>query len=234
MRFLRAIARLSLVVAVGAGAGIVAASPAHAATGATLVRLPAPPSAGGYGLEITAAYDTNAPTTAWQLSFDLPSTTAPNPWSGLPFTRSGTRWTLNYQSSSPPQAGTSTTLQVTMMGTADPANCLINGNPCVYIIRTDTDTQPPTTPQNLTATRYSGMSPWGPYASVYFTWGASTDNSQLAGYEIAANGQVVATTGYSASYIHLAYTTQQTTYTVRAFDSSGNYSAPGTLVLPAL
>lgn len=232
MRFLRAIARLSLVVAVGAGAGIVAASPAFAATGATLVRLPSAPNASGYGLEITAAYDTNAPTTAWQLSFDLPPTTIPNPWSGLPFSKSGNRWTLSYQSSSPQQAGTSTTLQVTMMGTANPANCLINGNPCVYIIQTDS--QPPTTPQNVTATRFSGTSPWGPYASVYLTWGPSTDNYRLAGYEIAANGQVVATTGVSASYLHLAYTTQQVTYTVRAFDSVGNYSAPGTVVLPAL
>jgi hypothetical protein len=232
MRFLLAIARLSLVAAIGAGAGLFAASPAHAATGATLVRLPTAPNAAGYGLEITAAYDTNAPTTSWQLSFDLPPTTMPNPWSGLPFSRSGNRWTLNYLSSSPQRAGTTTLVLVTMMGTANPENCSINGNPCVYIVRTDT--VPPTTPGNVTATRYSGMSPWGPYASVYLTWGASTDNYRLAGYEIAANGQVVTTTEVSVSYMHLAYTTQQVTYTVRAFDSVGNYSAAGTVALPAI
>jgi len=238
MRYRRALLRTAVAAVVAAAVGGTAVPPVSAAatgstaTTATLVRKPTGPTATGYGLDIIIGYHTNAPITTWRLEFDLPPTTAPNPWSGLPFSRTGNHWTLNWRGESPQIAGTTLTLGFAMMGTADPANCLINGNPCVYIV--ETDTQPPTTPTDLTATRFSGTSPWGPYASVYLTWGRSTDNLRLSGYEVSANGQVVATLNISTLYIHLAYTTQQTTYAVRAFDSVGNFSASATVVLPAL
>src|SRR5688572_20587482 len=171
MSVIATLVRVALVAILGAVAGIMTAAPAHAATTATLVRLPSSPIAGGYGLEIRIGFDTNAPITQWRLEFDLPPDTFPNPWSGLPFSRSGNRWTVNYVAHSPQYAGSTFVHSFAMLGLGNPTNCLINGNPCVFIV--ENDTQPPTTPTNLTATRFSGDSPWGPYAYVYLTWGAS-------------------------------------------------------------
>lgn len=224
--------------ALAGGALASSANAANTATGtsgghtARLVRLPSSPTAAGYGLDMYITFATSAPTTEFQLAFDLPPTTIPNPWSGYAFTRSGNRWTLNYRSGLPQRAGETLFLWVTMLGTTDPANCLIQGNPCVYEVQTDP--VPPSSPAPVTATRYSGTSPWGPYAHIHVTWGRSTDNFQLSGYEVSANGQVLTTTGISTFLLHVAYTTQQVTYTVRAFDSVGNFSSPATFVLPAL
>jgi len=199
-----------------------------------LVRNPAPAGSQIFSVSVTVTYDTNAPTTEWRLEFDLQSDTYVLPWSELGFGRQGNHWFGTYRSVLPQRAGTFTNtsfLFATSTAGSEPTltNCLINGRTCTYTI--DTDTVPPTVPGNPTATRYVVETPWGTARWVRLTWTASTDNRRLSGYEISANGQVVTTT--AAMTIDVAYTTQQTTYSIRAFDWVNNFSAPATVVLPA-
>lgn len=210
---------------------------AHAATTAALVRNPAVAGSQIFSVSVTATYDTNAPTTEWRLEFDLPSDTYVLPFGELGFGRQGSRWFTNYRSALPQRAGTFTNTSFifgTTTAGSEPtlSNCLINGRPCTYTI--DTDTVAPTVPGNPTATRFVVETPWGTGRWVRLTWTGSTDNRRLSGYEISANGQVLTTTATNVLTIDVAYTTQQTTYSIRAFDWVRNFSAPATVVLPAL
>src|SRR5688572_18919926 len=112
MQYRRALLGIAAAAVVAVTSGIAAAAAGtttSTATTATLVRKPSSPTAGGYGLDIIIGYRANAPTTQWRLEFDLPPTTIPNPWSGLPFSRSGNHWTLNYRANTPQRAGTTLT-----------------------------------------------------------------------------------------------------------------------------
>lgn len=223
-----------LVVAVIAAAAVLVPTAAHAATAATLVRNPSPAGSQVYTIGVTATYDTNAPTIEWRLEFDLPADTYILPWSELGFGRTGNHWFATYRAAGPQRAGgfsnTSILVGSTTPGDApNPSNCLINGNPCTYLI--DTDTVPPTVPGNLTAVRHVVVTPWGTGRWVALAWNASTDNRRLSGYEVSVNGLVIGTT--TATSMQLDYTTQQTTYSVRAFDWVSNFSAYATVILPA-
>jgi hypothetical protein len=217
-------------------AAVLAPATAQAATTASLVRNPAPAGSQIFSVSVTATYDTNAPTTEWRLEFDLPSDTFVLPWSELGFGRTGNRWFATYRSALPQRAGTFTNTSFifgTTTAGSEPtlSNCLVNGRPCTYTI--DTDTVAPTLPGNPTATRFVVETPWGTARWVRLTWAASTDNRRLSGYEVSANGQVLATTTATATTVDVTYTTQQTTYSIRAFDWVQNFSAPATVVLPA-
>ncbi|HYR87936.1 MAG TPA: LamG-like jellyroll fold domain-containing protein [Terriglobia bacterium] len=79
------------------------------------------------------------------------------------------------------------------------------------------DTIPPTAPTNLAATPVS-------YSQIDLTWNVSTDNIALAGYRVFRNGSLIAT-GTANSYSDKGLTASTTyTYTVSAFDASGNVS----------
>jgi hypothetical protein len=83
-----------------------------------------------------------------------------------------------------------------------------------------TDVTAPTTPASLHVVTTTST-------TVSIAWTASTDNVGVAGYAIYRNGALVATVGvpsvtYTDSGLSLATTY---TYTVKAFDAAGNYSA---------
>jgi chitodextrinase len=81
------------------------------------------------------------------------------------------------------------------------------------------DTQPPTTPVSLAATGVG--TDWAALG-----WSASTDDRGVAGYRVARNGTVVATTTATAwTDTGLAPSTDYD-YTVVAFDAAGNVSSP--------
>lgn len=81
------------------------------------------------------------------------------------------------------------------------------------------DTQAPTAPGNLTATR----TPKPP--RVNLSWTASTDNVGVAGYRVYRNGALLATvTG--TSYSDRSKVATGTSYYVVAYDAAGNTSAP--------
>lgn len=89
-------------------------------------------------------------------------------------------------------------------------------------VTTPTDTQPPTTPTGLTATAVSA-------SQVNLTWNAATDNVGVAGYTVYRNGSPIASTsGANAiSYSDTGVVSGTTyTYTVDAFDGTGNHSPP--------
>jgi parallel beta-helix repeat protein len=92
------------------------------------------------------------------------------------------------------------------------------------------DTQSPTTPGTLTATAVSS-------SRVDLSWGASTDNLGVTGYEIFRNGSLLATVGTVTSYSDTTVSASTTySYQVRARDAAGNRSSFGntaTVTTPA-
>ena len=85
------------------------------------------------------------------------------------------------------------------------------------------DTQPPSTPANLAVTGTTA-------SSASLSWGVSTDNVGVTGYDVFRNGTRVATaTGTSFTDTGLAASTQFS-YTVRARDAAGNVSPPSNSV----
>ncbi len=80
------------------------------------------------------------------------------------------------------------------------------------------DTNAPSVPNNLASTSLTS-------SSVGITWTASTDNVAIAGYDVYRNGVKVGST-ISTSFNDTALTaTTNYTYTIKAFDIAGNYSA---------
>jgi chitodextrinase len=82
------------------------------------------------------------------------------------------------------------------------------------------DTQAPSVPSGLTATAASTT-------KVNLAWQASTDNVSVTGYTIYRNGAVLTTvSGTTLTYSDATASPSTTyTYTVDAFDASGNHSA---------
>lgn len=80
------------------------------------------------------------------------------------------------------------------------------------------DTNPPSTPSNLTAIANSS-------STISLSWAASTDNVGVTGYRIYRNSSLIATTT-STSYTdsNLSPSTSYT-YAVSAYDAAGNESA---------
>jgi chitodextrinase len=80
------------------------------------------------------------------------------------------------------------------------------------------DTQAPSVPSNLTATAVSS-------SQINLSWGASSDNTGVTGYELYRNGAFLkGVTGTSASDTGLVAATAYT-YFVKAKDAAGNVSA---------
>jgi hypothetical protein len=84
---------------------------------------------------------------------------------------------------------------------------------------TSGDTTPPSAPSNLAYTQSSS-------GAVTLTWGASTDNVGVTGYDVYANNALLTSVPNTAlTYTDNPPTTQTVTYYVRAHDAAGNQSA---------
>ena len=80
------------------------------------------------------------------------------------------------------------------------------------------DTTPPSTPTNLSATAVSS-------SQINLSWSASTDNVGVTGYQIFRGGTLI-TTVTGTSYSNTGLTTNTSySYTVKATDAAGNASA---------
>jgi parallel beta-helix repeat protein len=80
------------------------------------------------------------------------------------------------------------------------------------------DTTPPSTPTNLQATAVSS-------STVDLSWGASSDNVGVTGYDIFRNGSLHTTVGTVTSYSDTTVSPSTTySYQVRAKDAAGNLS----------
>ena len=81
------------------------------------------------------------------------------------------------------------------------------------------DTTPPSTPGNLAYTQNAS-------GAVTLTWGASTDNVAVTGYDVYANNVLLTSVPATAlTYTDNPPTTETVTYFVRAHDAAGNQSA---------
>ena len=98
------------------------------------------------------------------------------------------------------------------------------GNGCdigaYELVVTTGDTQPPSVPTGLAVTSVTS-------SSVSLKWNASSDNVGVTGYTIYRNGAPVGSTGGPAATTFTDLTASPNTsysYTVDAFDGSGNHS----------
>jgi hypothetical protein len=81
------------------------------------------------------------------------------------------------------------------------------------------DTQPPTAPANLAFTESTP-------GQVVLTWGASSDNVGVTGYDIYANNALLTSVpGSALTYTDTEPVSATVTYFVRAHDAAGNQSA---------
>jgi chitodextrinase len=100
------------------------------------------------------------------------------------------------------------------------------------LVATTGDTTPPSVPTGVAATSVTS-------SSVSLKWNASSDNVGVTGYTIYRNGASVGTTGGPAATTFTDSTVSPKTsysYTVDAFDGSGNHSArsaPVSVLTPA-
>jgi predicted esterase len=89
--------------------------------------------------------------------------------------------------------------------------------------RTLNDTQAPSQPKDLRLTQVSQQ-------QVSLQWTASTDNVAVAGYDILANGTRIGTAAVNAFQYRSLTPGVLYTFTVVAFDASGNRSQPSTSI----
>ncbi len=82
-----------------------------------------------------------------------------------------------------------------------------------------TDTQAPTTPTNL-------ASPSKTSTSVNLTWSASTDNVGVTGYDVYVGGTFNKSSTTTSTTVSVLNPSTSYTFTVRAKDAAGNFSAP--------
>ncbi|MBO1330596.1 discoidin domain-containing protein [Streptomyces sp. VRA16 Mangrove soil] len=86
------------------------------------------------------------------------------------------------------------------------------------------DTQAPTAPSNLAFTEATA-------GEIKLTWGASTDNVKVTGYDLYANGELLKSlAGDVTTYTDSRSASATVTYTVRAEDAAGNVSAASNAV----
>ncbi|MEV4135033.1 discoidin domain-containing protein [Dactylosporangium sp. NPDC049742] len=88
----------------------------------------------------------------------------------------------------------------------------------VYGPVTGGDTQPPSTPANLTSTGKTS-------SSVSLSWTASTDNVGVTGYQVRQGSAVVGTTAATSFTVTGLNPSTSYTFTVTAQDAAGNTSA---------
>jgi chitodextrinase len=86
------------------------------------------------------------------------------------------------------------------------------------------DSTPPSAPANLAATVYSS-------SQINLTWGSSTDNVGVVGYRIYRNSNQLASTATTSYSDQTAVPGVQYTYTVLAYDASGNISPQSSPVI---
>jgi chitodextrinase len=172
----------------------------------------------GYGAAYTIANPMTIPLANWTVSFTLPAgDKVTSVWDGNLTTNGNTYTVTNAGYNAPVAAGTSVSfgLNVSYSGSAPtPGSCTLNGDPCDG----SADVVAPTTPTNLTVLSTNGT-------SVSLNWTASTDNIEVAGYDIynGSGTKVGSSAGPVGTVSGLSPSTSYA-FSVRAFDEAGNLS----------
>lgn len=129
----------------------------------------------------------------------------------------GTSSTTSYTDAS---LNPNTNYQYVVQAYDEAGNVSANSNTASATTWQQADTQPPSTPTNLTATAVSQN-------QINLSWNASTDNVGVAKYQVFRNNNSVAIAEPSTTTFGDASVVPGTTYsyTVRAVDAAGNVSA---------
>jgi hypothetical protein len=171
----------------------------------------------GYGAAYTIANPMSVPLTTWTVSFTLPTgDKVTSVWDGTLSSSGNTYTVTNASFNAPLAAGTSTSfgLNVSYSGASPtPGNCTLNGDPCDG----SADVVAPSTPTGLAVLSTNAT-------SVALNWSASTDNIEVAGYDIYSGATKVGSSpGPVGSVTGLAPSTTYS-FSVRAYDEAGNLS----------
>jgi hypothetical protein len=206
MRQRRTFALIGVATAVMAGAALVLAQPALAAT-AGFQRTSSWST--GYEAKFTVTNNTSSTINAWNVQFDLPAGTSMGSfWDSL-ITSSGQHVTAtnrDYNGTLAP--GGTTTFGFIAVGTGDPTNCTVNGASCGG----GTGPQIPAAPANLTVAGTTS-------SSITLSWPAVS--GVVDGYRVYEGATVRATVATTAATITGLGASTSHTYTVRAFNSAG-------------
>jgi hypothetical protein len=173
----------------------------------------------GYTATFTVRNDLPWAVSTWRVQFEVPEpTTITYAWNAS-MTKTGTRYVLTPPSWAPPLPARSTTTfgLSARGGVAEPLNCLTDGVPCAGTAPAR-DTVPPSPAANLRLAQ--GPNP----GTITYVWDAATDNVEVAGYQLFANGSLLATTT-GTSHSGPVPPPMIFLYAVRAFDASGNVSS---------
>jgi len=165
----------------------------------------------------------------WRIDFDLPpGESITSAWSGN-LSSAGNHYVLTdapWTHAVAPGSSVTVGFQGAYSGGfVLPANCAINGQLCAGggsappPPSPPPDTTPPSAPGGLAAGTVTA-------SSVALSWNPATDSVGVTGYEIdSGQTKLATTTSTSATVTGLSPSTAYT-FTVRAFDAAGNFSAP--------
>jgi uncharacterized repeat protein (TIGR01451 family) len=180
-----------------------------------------------YGVVVTNRDSAGCPATTFSVQSLVPAG-----WTGAP--------SSSTISLAPGQA-TTVMMSVTSDKAATPASYSINARmmdgsqtthaasaAVTYTVQSAVDATPPTAPAGLTVSANQKLK------RIQLAWTASTDNVAVLGYLVQRNGAVVATVT-SAGWFDPAYLAGATyTYSVSAYDASGNISSASSSVTVTL
>ena len=172
----------------------------------------------GYGAAYTINNPMTIPLSTWKVSFTLPAgDKVTSVWDGTLTTSGNTYTVTNAGYNAPVAAGTSASFgfNVSYSGSAPtPSGCTLNGDPCDG----SADPVTPSTPTGLAVLSTNST-------SVTMNWTASTDNIQVAGYDIdnGSGTKVGSSAGPVGTVSGLSPSTTYT-FSVRAVDEVGNLS----------
>lgn len=212
---LAGLAAISTLIAAGL------ATPGNAATNATLPTAVFAKTqdwgtgfAGSYTITNTMSVTLNT----WTVSFTLPATEkVTSLWDGNMTTSGNTVTVTNLSWNAPlaPGATTSFGFNASNSGPAeqDPTGCTLNQNPCDG----SADKTPPSTPTNLAVLSTTSN-------SVSMNWTASTDNLEVASYNIFQGSTLVASTPGTVATVTGLAASSTFTFSVQAVDEAGNVS----------
>jgi len=178
----------------------------------------------GFAGSYTITNTMSVPLNTWTVSFTLPATEkVTSLWDGNMTTSGNTVTVTNLSWNAPlaPGATTSFGFNSSNSGTAeqDPAGCTLNQNPCDG----SADRIPPSTPTNLAVLSTTSN-------SVSMNWTASTDNLEVAGYNIFQGSSLVASTPGTVATVTGLAASSTFTFSVQAVDEAGNVSGKSNTV----
>jgi hypothetical protein len=169
--------------------------------------------AGGYTITNTMSVTLNT----WSVSFTLPATEkVTSLWDGTLTTSGNTYTATNLSWNAPLAPGATTTFgfNASNSGTyQDPSACALNGNPCDG----SADRVAPSTPTSLAVLSTTSN-------SVSMNWTASTDNLEVASYNIFQGATKVASTPGTVATVSGLAASSTFTFSVQAVDEAGNVS----------